>query len=62
MKNKTKTPKKEKFIIPLELTDSFTKINERQVTETEFKEWYSEIVFRHHPINNQIFNHQIYQS
>ena len=57
MKNKTKTPKKEKFIIPLELTDSFIRIHERQVTESEFKEWYSEIVFRYHPINNKIFNH-----
>lgn len=57
MKNKPKTPKKEKFIIPLELTDSFIRIHERQVTESEFKEWYSEIVFRHHPINNKIFNH-----
>lgn len=38
MKNKPKTPKKEKFIIPLELTDSFTKIYERKVTETEFRE------------------------
>lgn len=57
MKNKTKALKKEKFIIPLELTDSFTRIPERKVTESEFKEWYSEIVFRHHPINNKIFNH-----
>lgn len=56
MKNKPKTPKKEKFIIPLELTDSFTKVHERQVTESEFKEWYSKIVFHHHPINNRIFN------
>lgn len=57
MKNKPKTPKKEKFIIPLELTDSFIRIQERQVNESEFKEWYSEIVFRYHPINNKIFNH-----
>lgn len=57
MKSKPKTPKKEKFIIPLELTDSFVRVDERKTTDAEFQKWYSEIVFRYHPINNQIFNH-----
>lgn len=62
MKNTPKKSKKEKFIIPLELTDSFTRIHERKVTETEFREWFAEIVFHHHPINNNIFNHSIDKS
>lgn len=56
MKNTLKKSKKEKFIIPLELTDSFAKIHDRKVTHSEFQKWYAEIVFQYHPINNQIFN------
>lgn len=59
MKKQTTKSKKEKFIIPLELTDSFTRIHERKATETEFREWFAQIVFHHHPINNNIFNHTI---
>lgn len=62
MKKQTTKSKKEKFIIPLELTDSFTRIPERKVTDAEFREWFAQIVFNYHPINNNIFNHSIDKS
>ena len=39
-----------------ELYKSFTKVEQREFIETEFKRWRQDIVLNHHPINRQIFD------
>lgn len=45
----------QKFVIPIELTESFVKPHDRQVTHADFQKWFAEIIFNYHPMNNQIF-------
>lgn len=44
------------LIIPEELKKSFAhKADDRAVTPSGFQKWYADIIFRYHPVNNQIF-------
>ena len=39
-----------------ELYKSFTKVEQREFNESDFKNWMQEVILKYHPINRKIFD------
>lgn len=40
-----------------ELYRSFTKVEKRELNESDFKNWMQDIILKHHPINRKIYDY-----